>query len=749
MCFFFARSQINRTFNEFENSQNNNGPISAVDMENIQNNNAMDYIANRNEINIIVEPAPHPMNRNFVELSGNIRNSMNATTSTAVDQFVPTPSITEYENVASSSDFDYQLNEFNECRIDQTMPYLRGTATASESLNNYIDLEEEEEGEDDDSHIVNQNQVGFSNLNMKSNRNGNENEIPHSQKKLMSSRNDAFSEASTNVIEQIHDRTIAEMNDIEIDGGTHKPMNHLNVDINHDSINDDAISIEEALRALDFAISGGESIHPDFQDSYSSDESENDCEMNDIEVEVKVETEEKQQQQQPQPNAIEEDQQKSSSNECKEIECTSTSTSTELMEIANAKDIITENEAEQCANSSCSSAETEHEHSQEYVYEVAKELIDSVLEECTQHISLLTRPTPGPVHNELIRGSHNTSANKERLAIESIEFFNLDSNNDQNIVANANADSNATVNADATIQLDKIEVTDLDDTMDETFVIGKLEASTPCHKNFATEQQHANNQLRLNLFQTLDEVNESALSLDGVEPLQTTYTTQLACTTFEVQQQPDKNQLASTFVQRNDDTFVKCSEKTFDQNDEKTFVKSEDKTFVAANQLDQLQNTFNVECNEAKPQNTMPRMNPTIKIDKEELNSDDLTTITPMNTPIELNYVGESWDQFISKSMNKKSIDALEQENELLDENIDDSVPTTLNSKNAWFLHPQHYDADCSSYDGMDEEESESADENPELLSLTFDALRKQLADVLPQASGNCLNRLIERLSRH
>lgn len=147
---------MNRTFNDFENSQNNNGPISVVDMENIQNNNAMDYIPNRNEINIIVEPAPQSINRNLVELNGGNRNSMNATTSTTVDQFVPTPSITEYEHVASNSDFDYQLNEFNECHIDQTLPYYSGTPAASESLNNYIELEEEQ-----DPNIFNQNHVSF------------------------------------------------------------------------------------------------------------------------------------------------------------------------------------------------------------------------------------------------------------------------------------------------------------------------------------------------------------------------------------------------------------------------------------------------------------------------------------------------------------------------------------------------------------------------------------------------------------
>uniref|UniRef100_A0A6B2ELK5 Putative subtilisin-like serine protease n=1 Tax=Phlebotomus kandelakii TaxID=1109342 RepID=A0A6B2ELK5_9DIPT len=45
---------------------NNNGPISPADMENIENNNAGDYIANRNEIGVVVEPSINAINRNIV-----------------------------------------------------------------------------------------------------------------------------------------------------------------------------------------------------------------------------------------------------------------------------------------------------------------------------------------------------------------------------------------------------------------------------------------------------------------------------------------------------------------------------------------------------------------------------------------------------------------------------------------------------------------------------------------------------------
>lgn len=632
---FFILPPHQMSHNEFENNQNNNGPISVVDMENIQNNNAMDYIANRNEINIVVEPSPHTINRNLLEISDN----MNATASTTVEQFVPTPIAIECENVACNSDFDYQLNEFDECHIDQTLPYFSKVATASESLNNYIDLDE-----DTDGYI-----------------------------------NHAF-----------HEKSSSEIN-IEIDDEMSKSISDRNVEINQqDSNNDDAINIEEALRALDFAISGGEAIHLDFQDTYSSDESENDSETNEVRP---IAVEEKYQ---PLQNELEEDQRSTSSIKFEVIECTSI----ELIE--NAKDRIKLNEAEKLAENTCCNTIANIEHSREYLSEVAKELVDGVLEECTERISLMTHQPHGASNENIID-------------------VQIDECSNANISTNSNADVNADADADTIVKMEKTQLSDLDDSMDETFVIGKLEASTPCHKNFATRQD-ANIQHRMNLFQTLDEVNESALSTDGgVVPLQTTYT-QLACTTFEIQ--PEKNQLASTFVKNDDDHLI---------DNDKTFVKSDDQTFIAASNSVP-QNKLNGDGNEVKLQNVMPR----IKIDKEETNSDDLTTITPMNTPIELNYVGESWDQFISKSMSKKM---QEKDNELL-ENTTTNVPNMSNSKNSWFLHPSQpndtfdvNNTDYSNYDGMDED-MESDEENQELLSLTFDTLRKQLADVLPQASG-------------
>ncbi|GAB0087993.1 hypothetical protein DMENIID0001_023670 [Sergentomyia squamirostris] len=55
---------------------NNNGPISPSDMENIENNNAEDYIANRNEIGVVVEPLCNAINRNILNSAPSLENAI-------------------------------------------------------------------------------------------------------------------------------------------------------------------------------------------------------------------------------------------------------------------------------------------------------------------------------------------------------------------------------------------------------------------------------------------------------------------------------------------------------------------------------------------------------------------------------------------------------------------------------------------------------------------------------------------------
>ncbi|XP_055384516.1 putative uncharacterized protein DDB_G0282133 isoform X3 [Condylostylus longicornis] len=118
-------------------------------------------------------------------------------------------------------------------------------------------------------------------------------------------------------------------------------------------------------------------------------------------------------------------------------------------------------------------------------------------------------------------------------------------------------------------------------------------------------------------------------------------------------------------------------------------------------------------------------LKPLIKYQRDEVTSEELNTITPVNTPIELNYNQETWDK-----MTKSTEDA--------------DYP-----RSGWFLHPQEMISGHigdeneiitrkeSTFDvAPEDQEEEEEEEDAEKLELTFDMLRKQLAEVLPQPQG-------------
>lgn len=596
---------MNRTFNEFENNQNNNGPISTVDLENIQNNNAVDYIPNRNEINIIVEPSPNSINRNLMaERSQHQQHQQQLNNNDIQSMPILMNSI---ENVINRTNYAPHL---------QT-PYRipsNNYGHSSETFVGHIDQLDINYALHQPSNVTNEKlQQNACKINAKDGAH------------CLSLNTDYGSVMDNNVqtpilmknVWHVERRSQFQSYDIGME-------NNLNNDY-------DAISVEEALRALDFAISGGESLLSDYQD----DDDDSDYSKNESDIDENDEA--------PQTIIID-------NNE---------STKTELNKTIDAKDtLIIDN------------VNVEHldllRDIDVEVYELAKALVDDVLDKCVQSISLMAKMEP---------------------------IANIEIETQPNFTPETNVTT--TVIYEQTIDIP----VNLNDSLDETFGLGKMAASTPCHKA-DTNEYHANKKTVANLFQTLDEVNESNLS--DIEVLETTQPI-LVDATFEMGS--NDNKLAATFV------------------------KPDDQTFVAPNQLQQ---TYDADSNDHNN-----KSNPTIRIDKEEVISDDLTTITPMNTPIELNYVGESWDLFVSKSqkMNKSQLE----KNQTLATNTETESST---SNNAWFLHPQANitydmdDMDYSQYDGNDGD-SESIEENPELLSLTFDALRKQLADSLPHASGN------------
>lgn len=132
--------------------------------------------------------------------------------------------------------------------------------------------------------------------------------------------------------------------------------------------------------------------------------------------------------------------------------------------------------------------------------------------------------------------------------------------------------------------------------------------------------------------------------------------------------------------------------------------------------------------NDISPQMQAPPP-PIIKIDRDETNSEDMATVTPLNTPCELNYSVDIWDKFISNSMHQNPQEAVFENPCLFDIN----QPSTSSGGGGggssdgggWFLHGPSTSDDT--YEIEDEEDINS----------TYDALRKQLAEMLPHAQGS------------
>lgn len=118
---------------------------------------------------------------------------------------------------------------------------------------------------------------------------------------------------------------------------------------------------------------------------------------------------------------------------------------------------------------------------------------------------------------------------------------------------------------------------------------------------------------------------------------------------------------------------------------------------------------------------------PSIKIDKDETGSEDLTTVTPVNTPCELSYSSETWDKMTCSkgAISKHSTEPLNKTVTLESE----SESITFN-QDGWYLHPQ---AKNDTFEVSDYEEEEG---NMEDMNSTYDQLRRQLTEMLPHAQG-------------
>lgn len=145
----------------------------------------------------------------------------------------------------------------------------------------------------------------------------------------------------------------------------------------------------------------------------------------------------------------------------------------------------------------------------------------------------------------------------------------------------------------------------------------------------------------------------------------------------------------------NDKTYI-ANDKTFDVND---------KTFDSPLPLTEL---------------------PSIKIDKDENGSEDLTTVTPVNTPIELSYSSETWDKMTcSKGAISKQQQSSEAGNKAV--TLESENETITFNQDGWYLHPQ---AKNDTFEVCEYEEEEGN------MDSTYDQLRRQLTEMLPHAQG-------------
>lgn len=118
---------------------------------------------------------------------------------------------------------------------------------------------------------------------------------------------------------------------------------------------------------------------------------------------------------------------------------------------------------------------------------------------------------------------------------------------------------------------------------------------------------------------------------------------------------------------------------------------------------------------------------PEIKIDKDESGSEDLTTVTPVNTPIELSYSSETWDKM---TYSKGAISKQPQEPLNKSVTLESESETITFNQDGWYLHPQ---AKNDTFEVCDYEDEEG---NMEDMSSTYDQLRRQLTEMLPHAQG-------------
>ncbi|XP_070493113.1 uro-adherence factor A-like isoform X2 [Chironomus tepperi] len=130
---------------------------------------------------------------------------------------------------------------------------------------------------------------------------------------------------------------------------------------------------------------------------------------------------------------------------------------------------------------------------------------------------------------------------------------------------------------------------------------------------------------------------------------------------------------------------------------------------------------------------TEPSKVPLIKIekDRDEMNSEDLTTVTPVNTPIELSYSNETWNKMSYEKSEESIVTnpiAEEKNNSTFVLNEFNSEQIKFN-RDGWYLHSNNKN------DTFDLDEDDNEEVNMEDMASTFEQLKRQLTEILPNCA--------------
>ncbi|XP_037914399.1 uncharacterized protein LOC119653649 isoform X6 [Hermetia illucens] len=610
---------------------NNNGPISPADLENIENNNAVDYIQNQNEVGINIEPSPYSINRNLVNSS-----SPNDDESERSQSPLPIP-VSELEDVIVTSS--------NSCRDESVRPkhFYTSDAQLETVVVDKLVHEEAPALEVEEKLIV--KVVQHSSLaapqsrldskvqtlidNIEPNDLEGKDAICGNGEILPSIYLDSNNgEKSKDCQEEKSDATTPDEL-LSIKSGSSGKSGEIN-------------SVEEALRALDCAIAGENSLN-------SGGDDEDDL--------------------------IDED-----------FECNNTNFQNVIRQLLindGMKRILPDLSDDQLNDNLSKISNLDGVRTE------AELLVDSILNESRKI------------------AEEKRKVNNETVVIQTCE---VKDNVKVKFLDKENCNNKSEISTSSPATLTPCE------SMEDFFSFNHLEkTSTPCIQNKYTSQTSSIFALPSS---AMPELGLRKKLIDDTDVL----TSPLANKTF------DKVTLSETITINEKTESPNTADGTF------TFPKNEP---AACNQTFEVNKTFDLQpvvVDDANREYTHPgdpctskqalerdSCYPSIVYDHEEVNSEDMTTVTPVNTPIELNYSNEMWNRLTKGA-------------ELNAGNENQGDPSSDDNGfggSGWFLHPRTSNIHENETFDMDGEEEDDAN-----LESTFEALRKHLAEVLPQPQG-------------